>query len=188
LQTSVGQNSPDYGRYLDEWMAYYDEMGIRRISAGVLIMRRRHAQKNWFRAHAIGTGRYRGSSGDQIERIFAAENVLQSLDEDRQLLDQRLLFDEHHRLQHELCVEDGRWVVRTERLHASEGIPFAGNVDMYIMSLLVGCDGQRTLRQAIKAVADHRQADPEEFTPACLAVVRKLMQSGFLSAVGDLVK
>jgi methylase of polypeptide subunit release factors len=29
LRTSVGQNSPGYGRYLDEWMAYYEQMGIR---------------------------------------------------------------------------------------------------------------------------------------------------------------
>ena len=182
LQTSVGQNSPDYGRFLDEWMAYYDKMGIKHISAGTMIMRRRSAQKNWFRAHSIGAGRYRGSGGDQIERIFAAEDLLQSLDGDRQLLDQRLVFDSDHRLQHELCVEDGRWVLRTEHLYASEGIPFAGNVDVHIMELLAGCDGRRTLGAVVTAVADRVQADPEELTPACLAVVRKLMQAGFLSS------
>lgn len=188
LQTSEGQNSPDYGRFLDEWMAYYDAMAIKRISAGTMIMRRRGSQRNWFRAHSIGTGGYRGSSGDQIERVFAAEDLLQSLGDDRQLLDRRLIFDKHHRLQHELCIEDGRWVVRAEHLYASEGIPFAGNVDMYIMKLLAGCDGQRTLREIVTTVADRVQADPEGLTPACLAVVRKLMQSGFLSAVGGPAK
>lgn len=46
LRTSVGQSSPDYGRYLDEWMAYYEKMGIGRISAGAIIMRRRKRQTN----------------------------------------------------------------------------------------------------------------------------------------------
>ena len=182
LRTSVGQKSPEYGRNLDEWMAYYEQIGISRISAGAMIMRRYSRQANWFRAHTIDKGRYAGSSGDQIERIFAAEDLLQDLD-DQQLLEQRFLFDEHHRLEHQLTVQDGRWVVNGEHLYASEGIPFAGNVDMYIANLLVGCDGRRTLRELIEEVADRMQTDPETVGPACLAAVRKLMQAGFLSSV-----
>ncbi len=183
LRTSVGQNSPEYGRNLDEWMAYYERMGIGRISAGGIIMRRRSQQPNWFRAHEIGKGRYTGSCGDQIERIFAAEDLLQSLGDDRQLLEQRLLFDEHHRLEHQLAVRDGCWAVNSEHLYASEGIPFAGNMDMYIANLLAGCDGRRTLRELIEAVADRMQTNQETAGPACLAAVRKLMQAGFLSSV-----
>ena len=183
LRTSVGQSSPDYGRYLDEWMAYYKKMQIGRISAGGMIMRRRSRQANWFRAHMIDKGRCTGSCGDQIERIFAAEDLLQTLNDDRQLLEQRFLFDEHHRLEHQLAVRDGCWAVNSEHLYASEGIPFAGNMDMYIANLLAGCDGQRTLRELIEAVADRVQTDPETVIPACLATVRKLMQAGFLSSV-----
>ena len=183
LRTSVGQNSPEYGRNLDEWMAYYERMGIGRISAGGIIMRRRSQQPNWFRAHEIGKGRYTGSCGDQIERIFAAEDLLQSLGDDRQLLEQRLLFDEHHRLEHQLAVRDGCWAVNSEHLYASEGIPFAGNMDMYIANLLAGCDGRRTLRELIEAVASRMQTDQETVGTACLAAVRKLMQAGFLSSV-----
>ena len=183
LRTSVGQSSPDYGRYLDEWMTYYEQMGIGRISAGAMIMRRRSRQTNWFRAHTIDKGRSTGSCGEQIERIFAAEDLLQSLGDDHQLLGHSLLFDEHHRLEHELTLEDGRWVVHGEHLYASEGIPFAGNVDMYIANLLAGCDGRRTLRELIVAVASRMQAEPEELMPACLATVRKLLQAGFLSSV-----
>lgn len=179
---SVGQNSPDYGRYLDEWMAYYEQMGIGRISAGGIIMRRRSQQPNWFQAHAIDKGRSIGSCGDQIERIFAAEDLLQTITDDRQLLEQRLLFDERHRLEHQLAVRDGCWAVNSEHLYASEGIPFAGNMDMYIANLLAGCDGRRTLRELIEGVASRTQTDLKTVTPACLATVRKLMQAGFLSS------
>jgi len=184
LRTSVGQSSPEYGRCLDEWMAYYEQMGITRISAGGMIMRRRSQQANWFRAHAIDRGRCIGSCGDQIERIFAAEDLLQTLNDDRQLLEQRFLFDEHHRLEHQLAVQDGRWAVNSEHLYASEGIPFAGNMDMYIANLLAGCDGQRTLRELIEAMADRIQTDPKTVITACLSAFRKLMQAGFLSLVG----
>jgi len=184
LQTSVGQNSPDYGRFLDEWMAYYEQMGIRRISAGAMVMRRRSGQTNWFQAHMLDKGRCMGSSAGQIERIFAAEDLLQSLDDDRQLLEQRLLFDRHHLLRHELRAEDGRWAVRSEHLYASEGVPFAGNVDMYVANLLAGCNGRRTLRELLEEVAARAKTDPEKIVPTCLAVVKNLMRSGFLSPTG----
>jgi methylase of polypeptide subunit release factors len=184
LGTSVGRSSPAYGRYLDEWMAYYEEMGIGRISAGAMVLRRRSGQDNWFRAHAIDKGRGTGSSAEQIERIFAAEDVLKRLD-DKALLEQRLLFDKNHLLEHRLRTENGRWVLCGAHLHASEGIPFAGNVDMYIANLLAGCDGRRTLRELIAATAGLLKANPEQLTPACLETVRKLMQSGFLSAAGE---
>ena len=145
-------------------------------------------QSNWFRAHAIDKGRCTGSCGDQIERIFAAEDLLQTITDDRQLLEQRFLFDEHHRLEHQLTVRDGCWAVNGEHLYASEGIPFAGNMDMYIANLLAGCDGRRTLRELIEGVADRIQSDPETIRPACLATVRKLMQAGFLSSASHLGK
>ena len=188
LQTSVGQNSPDYGRYLDEWMAYYEQMGIRQISAGAMVMRRRSGQANWFRSHMLDKGRCMGSSGGQIERIFAAEDLLEALDDDRLLLEQRLLFDRHHLLRHELRAEDGRWAVRSEHLYASEGVPFAGNVDMYVANLLAGCNGQRTLRELLDEVAGRAKTEPEKIIPTCLNVVQNLMRSGFLSPTSGLDK
>jgi hypothetical protein len=56
---------------------------------------------------------------------------------------------------------------------------------MYIANLLAGCNGKRTLGEVVLAVAERMQANQEEFTRACLAAVRKLMQAGFLSVVGN---
>jgi len=187
LRTTVGRNSPDYGRHLDEWMTYYENMGIGRISAGAIIMRRRSGPANWFRSHAIGTGSYTGFCGAQIERIFAAEDLLGTLD-NTALLEQRLVLDKNHCLQHQLKAEDGRWSICSQHLSASLGLPFAGHVDTYIASLLAGCDGRRTLRELVLEVAGRMQTDTEKVMPDCLSVVRKLMQSGFLSAADDLVE
>jgi hypothetical protein len=84
-----------------------------------------------------------------------------------------------------LSVEDGRWVVRAERLCASEGLPFAGNADAYIAKLLAGCDGRRTLRELVAEVGESVKTDSEKLTAGCLTVVRKLMQSGFLSSADN---
>ncbi len=183
LRTGEGRNSPDYGQYLDNWMAYYEKMGIGQISAGAIFMRKRSAGTNWSRTDTIEKGRTVGECGQQVERIFAAEDLLRSLDDDRKLLEHRLLFDKHHCLEHQLTVENGRWLVQVERLHTDRGISFSGNVDMHIARLLADCDGRQTLSQLIRAIADQTQTDPETFTGACLAVVRKLMRSGFLSSV-----
>ncbi|UCE47509.1 MAG: methyltransferase, partial [Phycisphaerales bacterium] len=180
LQTRAGQSLPDYGRHLDEWMAYYEQMGIRRISAGAMVLRKRTLQANWFQSHMLNRGQCMGPSGAQIERIFAAEDLLQTLD-NRQLLGQRLIFDEHHRLEHQSAVQDGRWVVQAGHLCASEGVPFAGNVDMHVANLLAGCNGQRTLRELLEEMADRTKTDPEKIIPGCLTVVQRLMRSGFLS-------
>ena len=183
LKTGEGQDSPEYGRYLDEWMAYYEKTGIGQISAGAMFMRKRSSAANWSRTDTIEKGRTVGECGRQVERIFAAEDLLRSLDDDRLLLDHRLIFDKHHLLEHQLTVENGCWVVQVERLHTDKGISFSGQVDMYIANLLAVCDGRHTLRELIRAVADRAQTDPETFTVACLGVVRKLMRSGFLSSV-----
>ncbi|MFZ2149421.1 MAG: hypothetical protein WAV28_19590, partial [Sedimentisphaerales bacterium] len=96
---------------------------------------------------------------------------------------QRFLFDKHHRLEHQLAVRDGCWAVNSEHLYASEGIPFAGNMDIYIANMLAGCDGQRTLRELVAMVASRMKTDPETITPACLTAFLRLMRSGFLSSV-----
>ncbi len=181
LSNDVGKDSPKYGPHLDEWIAYYEEMKIERISAGVMIMRRRGGQKNWRRSDAIDSTRSIGSNSDQIERIFAIEDLLETLGDDRELLDMRFEFDEHHRLEHQLKVEDGRWAIQGEQLHAAKGIPFAGRVDMYIAQLLAGCDGSRTLRELIAEGAERAEADAEDMIPVFLKALRKLMRSGFLS-------
>jgi hypothetical protein len=164
-------------------MAYYEKMGIGQISAGAIFMRKRSAATNWNRTDTIEKGRTVGECGQQVERIFATEDLLQKLDDERELLQHRLLFDKHHCLEHQLIVENGSWVVQVERLHTDKGISFSGNIDMHIARLLAACDGRRSLSQLIRIVADQTKTDLETLTGACLAVVRKLMRAGFLSSV-----
>ncbi len=69
-------------------------------------------------------------------------------------------------------------------LRLPEGIPFAGNMEMYIANLLAGCDGRRILRELVEEAAGRAKTEPEKLIPGCLAVVQKLMRAGFLRSVG----
>jgi len=116
--------------------------------------------------------------------MFAAEDLLETLDNPA-LLERRLLLDKNHLLDHQLKVRDGGWVSCSQHLRASAGLPFAGNVDVYVSSLLARCDGRRTLREIIVDIADHMTTDAERLIPDCLSVVSRLMRCGFLSAADD---
>ena len=78
LQQSVGESSDQYGRLLDEWLAHFDRQGIGMITPGAVILRRRSGGRNWIRAEEAPTGGT-GACGDQIERVFAAQDLLSSL-------------------------------------------------------------------------------------------------------------
>lgn len=91
LRPTEGRIPGQYAAHLDKWMRYYDEMGIRRISAGVVILRRHGARENWVRCDTVSAVKHVGDCGAQIERVFACEELLQGLEDDRLLLEQRFV-------------------------------------------------------------------------------------------------
>ncbi len=180
LKTSRSREPGEYARQLEEWLAYYEKMDIGRISAGVMIMRKQTDRANWKRADNVEDGRCIGTCSDQIQRVFAAEDMLRNTD-DTHLLQQRLVFDGNHRLEHELHVDNGRWTIDKQLLRITRGIPFSGILDMHIAKLLAGCNGEQTVGQLIQAMARDMDSDPTEISSASLAVVRGLLRAGFLS-------
>ncbi len=182
LRSSLGPGCPEYGERLDEWTAYYEQAGAARIGAGVMILRRREARANWFSARRLGSTRCVGSCGDQIERLFAAEDLLAGIEEERQLLAHRFRLSDDHELRHEFAVSDGRWMLTKQTLSNRRGMPFSGELDIAAVELLARCDGRRPLGEAIASVADDTGLEAEGLRTACLAVVRGLLQSGFLQA------
>jgi hypothetical protein len=49
---------------------------------------------------------------------------------------------------------------------------------------LPGCDGNRTLREAVSDLAGKVDVDPKDLTAPALALVTKLLGLGFLERVG----
>jgi len=170
----------NYHRVLEEWLAYYERMDIRWISSGMLVLRRRSGTENWFRAEPAPPGHPSGSCSDQIQRIFAAEDLLQDLGDGEKLLDRPFVLSEAHEVQQTLHAEHGRWIVREALLRQTDGFSFTGETDPLLSRILVGCDGKHTIRDLAAGLADELRADPAQIGSAAAGVVRKLLRSGFL--------
>lgn len=184
LRPTEGRDGEQYGRLLDQWLRYYEEMGMSAFSAGAVIMRRRAAGRNWLRADSVASGRRVGSCGEQIERIFAAQDALEGLADDRQLLDCLLVLAPDHELKYDLRAENGGWTVTAAYLKQTHGFEFAGEIDRWVGTILARCDGTQPLRNLVGNLGREIGGDADQLVPACLAVVRRLMQFGFLGVSG----
>jgi hypothetical protein len=156
-------------------------MGIEHISYGAVILRRRSARTNWLRADTVPSGQGAGSCSAQIQRIFAAEDFLATLPDERQLLEHVLVLAPEHELEQVLKASDGGWTVTQSLLKQADGLQFTGHVDRLVSTVLAGCNGQHPLRTLVADVAHGLGITAEAVEPACLKVIRQLLQFGFLS-------
>lgn len=180
LRSTAGHDPASYSELLDAWMRYYEQLGIQRISYGAAILRKRSGRVNWIRADTVPSGQGMGSCSTQIQRIFAALDLLEDLEDERHLLDHALVLAPEHQMEHVLKAEGGGWTVKEAVLKLEEGLQFTGRVDRLVSVVLAGCDGHHPLRELVTDVAQGLSVDFEAVAPSCLAVVRKLMQTGFL--------
>jgi len=180
LSYEHGRNPDQYSRALDEWLSYYENLGIGLISFGAFILRRRTAADNWLRAERAPEGQANSSCSEQIQRIFAAQDLLKGLASEENLLDKAFVLTADHQLEHVLQAERGQWVVQSAQLRQTKGFPFIGNVDRLVSTVLAGCDGRRTVGRLVKDLAAGLKLDVGQITPGCIAVMRKLLETGFL--------
>jgi SAM-dependent methyltransferase len=172
-----------YGAALDRWLAYYRERGIAAIAMGALVLRRRSGTRNWVRADEL-SGRPEGSCGDQIARIFAAQDELDGLS-DEAVLARAYRVPDDPRLQQTLAVRDGTLVVEDAELRLSGGFGFRGTVDAVALDVLRRCDGRRPLAAIVADVRGSSAAADLSFSAAVAAAVRGLAALGFLVPVTE---
>jgi hypothetical protein len=181
LRFNEARNPERYGQLLDEWLAYYARVGVESICAGAVVMRKRGASSNWVRCDTVDNVQGSGQCSESIQRVFAAEDYLLGFSEDTQLMDQRMLLHPQVTAEQHLAVRDGSWSIESLVLNVSEGFPFAGKADVHIMKLLAYCDGKRTVRAAIRGLADSLETPFDSLAPSCLGVIKKMIRSGMLT-------
>jgi hypothetical protein len=182
LRHCEGRNGANLNELLDEWLAYYERIGIGigLFSFGLLILRRRTARANWIRTDMLRPEWTVANCSEQILRIFAAQDFLEELADDQGFLDQRFVLAPDHEMRHALRAENGKWIVTSATLRQTGGFEFAGNLDVNVVSLLSGCDGSRTLRDLLADLAHRLSVGFSVVAPVGLEVMRSLMRSGFL--------
>jgi methylase of polypeptide subunit release factors len=169
---------------LDRWLAYYRRLGADALGYGAVVLRRRSGAENWVRSEQLAVTRA-AVAGDHVARLFAAEDLLHSLDSPEAVLDQRLVLREPHTLVQEFELSDGAWGASDAMLSLDRGLGFQGSVDPPTIRLLPLLDGKRTVRDALGEVAvgfnmgeppEHREA----FIRAGVPIVTRFVALGFL--------
>jgi hypothetical protein len=160
-------------------MAYYEEMGIEAVSAGVITMRRRKGVPNWFRA-GEAPERMAGQSGDAVLTGFALRDYLETVRDDSALLRERFRLPRSVLLEKRLEPSGEGWREASATLRLTEGLVYSGKVDRSAQELLAACDGRKRLDEILKGIADSLGADATTIAAPCCGVVRRLVEKGFL--------
>jgi hypothetical protein len=172
---------------LDRWIAYFDRLGIEAIAHGAVVLRRRSGGPNWVRADQVPQGRLTAAS-DHIRRVFAAQNFLADLTDERSLLDLRFELAPHDLLEQRVVLRQENWVVEAITLALEEGLGFRAEIDRHTVRVLASLDGRRTLHELVDGLATSIDADAndrEQLVNGILPLFRAMLALGYLAQGED---
>jgi len=165
--TDLSMLESEIGRWLDPLAA----QGIQSIATGVVVLRRRDGA-NWFRADEMPYGPV-ASGSDHILRVFAANDELATLTDDRELLDATFELVDGWWLEERSVYESGDHSLIAAQLRPSQGVGLRARLNARTLALVRRLDGKRPLREFTD------DQNPDEV----LAAVRDLYGAGFLVCV-----
>ena len=174
-----GREDAEYAAALDRWRDYYRAEGISAIGMGAVILRRRSGA-NWVRADVLPEDPT-SDCGEQIVRVFEAEDALAGLQDDEALFARAFRLVDEHRLDQSLRLADGRFVIEQSEIRLQGGFAFRGRVDAATLHLLQRCDGQTPLRALAEEMEGGRgAAEAGRVKGPLAAAVRRMVSMGFL--------
>lgn len=180
LRQSEGLSSSRYAELLGQWVEFYRDQGFVKLALGAAILRKRPASRNWIHCEELSRAAVDTDAGEQLQRVFAAEDFLAGLNDDQQLLDARVRIHPDHVLEQKLVAGEDGWVSRSLVLRPSHGIEHRAAIDPSVLVLLSRCNGARTVRELISGVSQSDQGDSASAANMGLALVRRLLRAGFL--------
>jgi SAM-dependent methyltransferase len=178
------EDPKEFAGHVNRWIDYLNERDVEKIGMGAIVLRRRTAGKNWTRAFHLNGGPS-GAGAEQLERVFAGCDFLErrpAPERFRLLLSSAWRLVDGHRLDQTLPYRDGAYATG-EAMLRQDGLNLSAQVDPRVVSVLVGCNGQRPLSELIEESLVPEGLDQSGFHSLCLATVRELIARGFL--VGD---
>jgi methylase of polypeptide subunit release factors len=162
----------------DGYMEYYRSRGVEAIHDGLIVMRRRSG-KNWVRIEEVPKTPT-GNLGELILSTFAAHDLLLEMESDEKLLAVKPRLADHVRME-QICHQAGdRWHAESLTLRLIRGFPFHWKLQPLVAEFLATCDGTRTAEQAVEALAVSANAPVDTVRRECLAMMRKLIERGFV--------
>jgi predicted RNA methylase len=167
----------------DGYMAYYRERCVEAIHDGLIVLRRRSGT-NWARIEEVPRTPT-GDLGEVITSTFAAHDWSREVENDEKLLAIRPKLFRHVRLE-QICDQSGdQWRSESLTLRLINGFPFHLSVQPLVAEFLAKCDGTRSSEEAIQTFAASANAPLETVRRECLAMIRTLVERGFIGVAGD---
>jgi hypothetical protein len=156
-------------------VADYRARGIEAIASGAILLRKRSGP-NWERFDHLAA-EARGEAGEHLERIFAAQDLLHSLRDDRELLTMRLVPAPGTMLV-ERRLPGGE--LERGRLTVEQGLPLNGRVPVGVAPVLVALDGSRPLADVVEAVSREAAVSAEALAAESVPALTELVARGLL--------
>ena len=182
LRPLASDSQEEHEAALDRWLDYLRQEEIEAVGYGAIVLRRRSDTPNWVRLDEIPIERLEPATEHTL-RVFAAEDYLAALPDDRALLEERFALVDAHRLEQELVCREGRIEVESQTLALTEGLAFRAGLDRSTAMLIPHFDSRRRLADVLAAAEadlDVAEDDRERYAAAALVVVRRLYELGFL--------
>jgi len=172
----------EFAETLDRWLGYYDGLGIRAMSSGAVILRRRSGV-NWMRSARMLSGPIPDAS-QHLLRIFDASDRLSRMP-DTELLEQRFRPHPGHRIHRTGVSRDGSYVVEGQYLETIGGIPIRVSLGEFGARLLGQFDGNRSLRTLASQLTPTRGMTAGDVVRTAIQLVTELFAFGFLEIDGS---
>ena len=163
---------------LDAWLDYYRRRGIGAIGIGAVVLRRRTSEQNWGKTAELARGPS-GAAGEQVRRVFAAQDARTATTETSSPLDQRFAAV-GHRLQQTLTFRDDAYTANDAVILLDDGLGLRNRVPPQALHVLLRMDGSRTLGELVLETAEETGLDVESLSSSAVACVGELFESGFL--------
>jgi predicted RNA methylase len=177
-------NNDQYTRHFNEWMDYYASLRMTGIGQGVIVMRRAAAGRQpWFAVEEAPKN-IAFPSGDDVALLVELRTFLHSPPGENDLLDQVLKLSPNVRFEQVSGLTEGTWRQMSGRLYRVGGLEYSGALDSQSAAALVQFDGRRPLRECLVQLAATLKVDPAVFIPSALAIIRRLIEQGFLLPAG----
>jgi methylase of polypeptide subunit release factors len=180
-QHRIRETTHDTGRdqeLYEGYMEYYRSRDVHAIHDGLIVMRRRSG-KNWVRIEEVPKTPS-GDLGELILSTFAAHDLLLEMESDEKLLAIKPRLAPHVRLE-QVCNQSGNsWHAESLTLRLTRGFPFHWKVQPLVAEFLATCDGTRSAGQLVEALAESANAPVDIVRRECLAMMRKLIERGFV--------
>jgi methylase of polypeptide subunit release factors len=162
----LADHPDEYGAALDRWTEYFGALGIRWITEGAVLLHKRSGDVHMIRTDSADEDELE-FAGEQIERVFAALELVAGIDDPEELLGERLALADETQIEYTADADGARVVLE-------EGTWPALDVEDETADVLGELDGRATLAEAIdRARVPRRRSTLEE--------IQELLELGMLA-------